>query len=233
MANTWTDLPPLRISAPAGAPSRPRLTEVEAFLQDTWSNPTARRRAEETYRAWALLATAGAADSAESCISAVWALRRADRCAGMLAACKTQGIPLERLTIAEPSETAAGVYYLAWRNPWPNWRRRLRAKLGLIADATLESGRFRKHPFGHPDTKRLTMRLPAEAAHWAFLLARLPEPEEIAVFALVNEPDPILAVMANDQWFMVCTCTAIPLWRPVICNELAQAIMRGRSVGDP
>lgn len=186
------------------APARPRLAEVERFLAAPWHDAAARERAQSVYRSWALLAEAGVVADAEGCIAEVWALHRADRLAGLKAAATQLGIPLEPLAAAEPVYREPGVYYLAWREQRPARWQRLLARLGLRQPDAVESGRFRKHALGHPSTAKLVMRLPAEVAHWAFLLGQRSEPEDLAIFEKVNDPDPILAVMVADQWFMIC-----------------------------
>lgn len=186
------------------APARPRLAEVEGFLAAAWHDSASRERADSIYRSWVMLAEAGVVADAESCIAEVWALHRADRLAGLRAAAKRLGIPLEPLVIAEPTFREAGVYYLAWREAQPALWQRVRRWLGLKPGAAVDGGRFRKHSLGHPETAKLAMRLPAEVAHWAFLLGQRSEPEEVSVFEKVNDPDPILAVMVADRWFMVC-----------------------------
>lgn len=183
---------------------RPRLAEVESFLGAPWHDPAAQRRADEIYRSWRVLAEAGVVAEAEGCIAEVWALHRADRMAGLLAGAAKQGIPLEPLVTAEPAYRQAGVYNLAWRERQPTRWQRLLVRLGLRRADAVESGRFRKHPLGHPATAKLMQRFPAEVAHWTYLLGKRAEPEEVAVFEKVNEPDPILAVMVADRWYMVC-----------------------------
>src|SRR5688572_25374660 len=82
---------------------RPRLAEVEGFLAAPWHDPAAYGRAAEIYRSWVVLAEAGVVAEAEGCIAEVWALHRADRLTGLLAATARLGIPLEPLLVAEPT----------------------------------------------------------------------------------------------------------------------------------
>ena len=193
----------LRFATSAPVRALPRLAEVEDFLAVPWHDAAARTCAENTYRTWGMLAEVGVVGDAEGCIAEVWALHRADRLTGLRAWASAQGVPLEPLVVAEPTHTRPGVYHLAWRDQARGIRARLWGWLGMRR-TKLEGGQFRRLPLGHPATAKLVMRLPVEVAHWAYLLGQRSEPEDVAIFEKVNDPDPILAVMVNDRWFMVC-----------------------------
>ncbi|MBI4496958.1 MAG: hypothetical protein HY689_03540 [Chloroflexi bacterium] len=185
---------------------RPRIAEVEAFLEEPWHVPALRDEAQQKYEAWIALARAGLVRNAESCLTDVWELKRQDHLASFLEFAERTGIPLHPLDYVEPSQVQRGVYWIVWRErPGQSWAQRVLKRVGqhLAGKLPWMGGRFRMYPLRHAGTMERLQRFPPEVANWAYLLGQRAELEEAVVFEQVFEPDPILAVLVGGRWFEI------------------------------
>ena len=208
---------------------RPRIAEVEAFLDETWHAPILRDEAQQHYEAWIALARAGLVKTTEGCLADVWRLRRQDSLASFTEFAERSGIPLQPLEYVEPS-APRGVYWVVrpakleltpaslrhsrLKRALKAIGRRLADRLVLSPEATRRGesfverlpwrgGRFRMYPLRHPGTMERLRRFPPEVATWAFLLGQRSEVESAVVFEKYLEPDPILAVQVGGKWFEI------------------------------
>lgn len=185
---------------------RPRIVEVEAFLDETWHTPSLRDEAQQQYEAWVALAGAGLVRDAEGCLADVWALRKQDHLASFLEFAERAGIPLHPLDHVEASHVLKGVYWVVWQEkPGQSWLTRVLKMVGqrLAEKLPWLGGRFRMYPLRHPGTMERLQRFPPEVANWAYLLGQRAELEDAVVFEQVFETDPILAVLVGGKWFEI------------------------------
>ena len=185
---------------------RPRIAEIEAFLDEEWQDLSLKDEAQQKYEAWIALARAGLVQGAEGCVTDVWTFRKQDHLVAFLLFAERSGIPLLPLDHVEPSQVLRGVYWVVWQEkPGTSWLRRTLKLLGQRVAEKLPffGGRFRMYPLRHPGTLERLQRFPPQVANWAYLLGQRAELEDAVVFEQVFETDPILAVQVGGRWFEI------------------------------